>query len=72
MDMTKLLDKAYRETPLKELVDAPVAALLGVSENDAELLHKAFKIKTIGDFAKCKYVLSAQAICSLAEADAKA
>jgi hypothetical protein len=41
-----VLDKAYEEKTLTELVDAPVAALAGVSDGDAQLLKEAFNIKT--------------------------
>jgi hypothetical protein len=64
--LAKLLDKAYEEKTPSELVDAPVAALQGVSDGDAEALKKAFGIKTIGDLAKNKYVIAAQTIAHLA------
>ena len=69
MNINKFVDKAYKKATLKELVDAPVSALYGVSEGDDELLKKAFNVKTIGDFAKLKYVKWAQAICTLAEGE---
>ena len=69
MNLNFALDKAYESKSLKELVDAPVAALAGVSEKDAVLLKEAFGIKTIGDLAKLKYVLWAQAITNLAETE---
>lgn len=58
----KYFDKAYENLPLKELRDAPVSAISGVSETDAADLKKAFGINTVGDFATNKYVLLAQAI----------
>ncbi len=64
--LEKLLDKAYETKSPAELLDAPVAALEGVSEGDAELLLKAFKVKTIGDLARNKYFLAAQTIANLA------
>jgi len=69
MNIKFALDKAFEGKSFKELVDAPVDALQGVSKGDAELLHKAFKIKTIGDFAKLKYAKWAQAIVLLAETE---
>lgn len=69
MNINFALDKAYEEKPLKEVVDAPVAALQGVSEGDAEYLQKAFNIKTVGDLANCKYFLWAQAITTLAKTE---
>jgi hypothetical protein len=55
---------------LSELVNAPVSALQGVSEGDAELLDKAFNVKTIKDLANLKYVRWAQAIVTLADTEA--
>ena len=69
MNIDKLVDKAYEKMSLKELVNAPVAAISGVSENDARLLEEAFNVKTIYDFAKLKYVKIAQAICVLASGE---
>ena len=64
--LAKLLDKAYEDKTPTELVDAPVAALQGVSGADADALQKAFGIKTIGDLAKNKHVIAAQTITHLA------
>lgn len=61
------VDKAYEATPLEELADAPVAALQGVSDSDAEHLKAAFNIVTIRDLGTNKYVRWAQAIAALAE-----
>lgn len=69
MNIDFALDKAYEGKSFKELVDAPVAALAGVSDKDAELLKAAFGVKTIGDLAKLKYVKWAQAITNLAETE---
>ena len=67
-DLAAILDKQYEESDLHELVNAPVSALAGVSGGDAELLEKAFSIKTIGDLGKNKYFRAAQALSALAEA----
>jgi hypothetical protein len=61
------LDKEYEDTPLGELADAPVSALQGVSEGDAQHLKDAFNIKTVRDLGTNKYFLWAQAIAKLAE-----
>jgi hypothetical protein len=65
-NLDKVLDKAYESSSLADLVDAPVSALAGVSEADAEALKKAFNIKTIGDLASNKYVRAATAIVEIA------
>jgi len=69
MNIDKVLDKAYEKMALKELVNAPVSALQGVSEGDAEKLKDAFKIKTIKQLANLKYVRWAQAIVTLSEVE---
>jgi hypothetical protein len=66
MNLDAVLDKAYESTPLTELANAPVSALAGVSDADADALKKAFNINTIGDLAGNKYVTAAQAISELA------
>jgi len=66
-DIAKFLDKAYESKDFAELSEAPVSALEGVSESDAEHLKAAFNIKTIRDLATNKFVLRAQAINVLAK-----
>ncbi|GGM10938.1 MULTISPECIES: hypothetical protein [Micromonospora] len=64
-DLTKLVDKAYQDKTLAELVDAPVAALAGVSEGDAKLLKQAFNITTVGDLGRNPYFRTAEALVAL-------
>ena len=66
-NLDKVLDKAYEDKTLAELVDAPVDALSGVSEGDAELLKQAFNIKTVGDLGRNKYFRAAAALVDLVE-----
>ncbi|MBP9735137.1 MAG: hypothetical protein KBD82_05805 [Rhodoferax sp.] len=66
MNINKAVDKAFETKSLKEIADAPVDALEGVSASDAELLAKAFGIKTIRDLGSNKFFLVAQAISALA------
>ena len=63
--LDKALDKAYEGKSLDELLDAPVAALAGVSDGDAEHLAAAFGIKTVRDLGKNKYFSLAHALVSL-------
>ena len=69
MNINKFLDKKYEKLSLKELTSAPVDAIAGISEGDAKLLKEAFKVKTVQDLAKLKYVKWAQAICTLADGE---
>jgi hypothetical protein len=64
-DLAKILDRAYEDKSLAELLNAPVAALAGVSDGDAKLLADAFRIKTIGDLGRNKYFRAAAAIVDL-------
>ncbi len=66
-DLSKYLDKSYESSDLKEILAAPVSALAGVTEDDAELLRKAFRIKTVGDLGKNKHFLAAQAMLALSK-----
>lgn len=66
-DLAKLLDKQYEDSNLNELVDAPLSAIAGVSDGDAELMQKAFNIRTVGDLGRNKYFLAAQALSVLAD-----
>jgi hypothetical protein len=61
------VDRAYESQSAQELAKAPVAALQGVSESDAEHLKAAFGIVTIGDLGTNKFFRWAQAIVALAD-----
>jgi hypothetical protein len=71
VNLDAVLDKAYENVPLAEVLAAPVSALAGVSDGDAELLKQAFNIKTVGDLGKNKYFRAAQLLAQLAEDGAK-
>ncbi|PCG85885.1 hypothetical protein CIB93_11290 [Streptomyces sp. WZ.A104] len=68
MDLDKVLDKAWADKSLPEVLAAPVSALKGVSDRQGDLLKEAFGIKTVADLAKLKYVGWAQALAALDEA----
>lgn len=62
MAFEKLVDKSWADKSAKEILDAPVSALNGVSDGDAEKLAAAFNIKTVRDLATNKYFVRARAI----------
>lgn len=70
-DLGSLLDKQYEDEDLKDILDAPVSALQGVSDGDADLLQKAFNVKTVGDLGSNKFFRAAQALALLGESGAK-
>lgn len=70
-NMDSLLDKEYESKSLDEVLKAPVSALSGVSEGDAEALKSAFNVKTVQDLGRNKYFKAAAALVALHEAGAK-
>jgi hypothetical protein len=72
VNLDALLDEPFRDTPLTDLVNAPVSALSGVSDEEAQGLSLAFGINTIGDLAANDFVRAAVAIAGLAEVAAQA
>ena len=70
-NLDALLDKEFQDKSLADVLAAPVSALKGVSDSDAELLQKAFNVKTVGDLGKNKFFRAAQLLAQLAEDGAK-
>lgn len=67
-DIAKYVDKQFEGMDFAEIAEQPISALQGVSAGDAELLQKAFGVKTIRQFAELKFVKAAQAVTLLAGA----
>lgn len=63
--LSQRIVKAFRHIPPLELPDAPVHAIKGLSEHDAELLYDSFWVKSIRDLADLRFVHWAQEICAL-------
>ena len=61
------LKKQWEGKSAQDLAEAPVTALQGVSEGDAELLLKAFNIRSVRDLGTNKFFRWAQAISTLAD-----
>lgn len=70
-DLSQFLDRQWEDKSLSEILDAPVSALQGVSEDDAEALRAAFNVKTVRDLGRNKFFRAAQALTLLGEAGAK-
>ena len=69
-NLDAFLDKDWENKSIAEILKAPVSALQGVSEGEADL-KQTFNIKTVGDLGKNKYFRAAQRLAQLAEAGAK-
>lgn len=65
IDLDSVLDKAWADKELPEILDAPVSALKGVSDRQGNLLEEAFGIKTVRDLADLKFARWASALAAL-------
>ena len=65
--LSNKFDSEYESKSVEELAKAPVGALQGLSESDAQKLQEALGIKTVKDLGTNKYFLWAQAVAKLAE-----
>ena len=64
-DITRFFDKAYEQRDFSELAEAPIEAISGLSQGDADALKSALNIRTIRDLAENKFVRVAQAVIAL-------
>jgi len=64
--LASVLDKAYEQKPLKQLVGLSPGILEGLSDKKAALLKDALGVDTIEELATNKFVLQAQALVTLA------
>ena len=65
MNLDKAVDKAYETKTLREIADAPVAALQGISDTKGSVLASALGVSTVRDLAKLKYCLWAESMETL-------
>ena len=65
VDLAKVLDKAWEDKTLEEILDAPVSALAGVSEGDASRLQEALNIRTVRDLGSNKHFAAAGVLVAL-------
>jgi len=74
MNINTIVDDAFADKSFRDICNAPVSALRGVSAKDAKALHETFNVRTIGELADLKFVRWASAIRTLAceEADTPA
>ncbi len=69
MNVNKALKKTYETQPLKDIANAPVEALEGISDAGAENLKKTLGVRTVRDLATNKFVLRAQGLLHLADCE---
>ncbi len=66
-DVSQFFDKDYEQKEFNELADAPVDAIQGLSESDAQALKQALGIDTIRELAENKFVRIARAVVALSD-----
>jgi hypothetical protein len=66
MNINKAVDKAYENKSITEVLDAPLSAFQGLSERQAELLTKSFRVKTIRKLGQLKVFHKAMVIYFMA------
>lgn len=67
MNIDTIVDKEYVGKSFRELADAPVSALRGLSGKDAKVLQAAFGVGTVRELAQLNFVRWACAIAILAD-----
>ncbi|WP_426209054.1 hypothetical protein [Massilia sp. TWP1-3-3] len=66
MNINTVVDNEFAGKCFRDICNAPLSAMRGLSTGDAKALHAAFGITTIGDLAELKFVKWATAIKTLA------
>lgn len=66
MNIDKIIDKNHLGKNFRDLADAPLSALRGLSDKDAKALEQAFNIRTVRELAELSFVKWAVAITTLA------
>lgn len=67
MNIDKIIDKNHAGKNFRDLADAPLSALRGLSDQDAKALEQAFNIHTVRELAELSFVKWAVAINTLAQ-----
>jgi hypothetical protein len=66
MNINTIVDNDFADKCFRDICNAPLSALRGLSTSDAKALHTAFGISTVGELADLKFVRWASAIKVLA------
>jgi hypothetical protein len=67
MNLQSIVDLTYHGKSFRELAEAPISALRGVSQSDARALSQAFGVNSIAELADLNFVKWACAIKTLAD-----
>lgn len=70
MNIDTIVDGSFAGKSFREICNAPISALRGVSAKDAKALQEAFNVRTVGELADLKFIRWASAIRILASEEA--
>lgn len=70
MNIDTIVDGAWAAKSFRDICNAPISALRGVSSKDAKALEEAFNVRTVGELADLKFIRWASAIRTLATEEA--
>jgi len=71
MNIQIIVNDTHHDKCFRELVNQPVTALRGLTQQQADALRDAFGINTVGELAELKAVKWARAIRTMASAEAE-
>jgi hypothetical protein len=66
VDLGSVLDRAYEDKTLQEILNAPPSALAGLTERHNQVLSEVFGSQTVGELGSNKYFALAGALVALA------
>lgn len=70
MNIHTIVDEAYLGKTFKDLADAPISALRGVSAKDAKVFQQTFNVTTVRELANLNFFKWAHALTVLADEEA--
>jgi hypothetical protein len=66
VDLSKVLDQAYEDKSLREILNAPPSALAGLTERHNQVLSEVSGIQTVAELGSNKHFGLAGALVALA------
>jgi hypothetical protein len=66
VELGKVLDQAYEEKTLREILNAPPSTLAGLTERHNQVLSEVFGIQTVAELGSNKHFALAGALVALA------
>ncbi|MBB5368843.1 MULTISPECIES: hypothetical protein [unclassified Janthinobacterium] len=67
MNIDTIVDQEYADKSFRDIVNAPISALRGVSAKDAKALQQAFGVSTVRELSNLNFVKWASALAILAD-----